>query len=84
MKTEENKTTMSNKGTEVMEAKNIAHLVGRMDGILIMMEFDILRIKDIEYLVEILIKQINEAKDVNERIFEMYKKNELYRFEKNI
>ena len=65
-----------------MEAKNIAHLVGKMDGILKMMEFDVLRIKEIDYLVDILIKQINEAKDVNERIFEMYKKNELYRFEK--
>ena len=65
-----------------MKAENIAHLVGRMDGILIMMEFDVLRIKDIDYLVEVLLKQINLAKDVNEKIFEMYKKNELYRFEK--
>ena len=75
---------MSNKDIEAMEATNIAHLVGRMDGILKMIEFYILGIKENEDIVEILIKQINRAKDVNEKIFEMYKKNELYRIEKNI
>ena len=75
MKTEEKQNITGSEGAGFMEAKNIAHLVGRMDGILKMIEFDILRIKENEYLVEILINQINRAKDVNEKIFEMYRKN---------
>ena len=58
-----------------MEAKNIAHLVGRMDGILKNIEFDVQKVVWNEYLVNILLDQINEAKDVNEKIFEMYRKN---------
>ena len=73
---------MSNKNTEEMEARNIAHLVGRMEAILKMIEFDILQIKENVCLVEILIKQINQAKDVNEKIFEMYKKDRLDRIKK--
>ena len=66
---------MSNSSIEGMEAKNIAHLVGQMDAILRMVELDILRIKENEYLVEVLLKQVNQAKDVNEKIFEMHKKS---------
>ena len=73
---------MSNKGTEVMEAKNIAHLVGRMDAILKMIEFGVLQIKGSDYLADYLMDQINEAKDINENIFEMYKKNELEKIKK--
>ena len=73
---------MSNKGTETMEAKNISHLVGQMDAILRMVELDILQIKGNEYMVEILLKQVNQAKDVNEKIFEMHKKNELEKITK--
>ena len=72
MKTEENKTIASNSDTKAMEATTIAHMVGRMDAILKMVEFDILRINGNEYLVEFLRDQINQAKDINERIFEMY------------
>ena len=66
---------MSDKDGEIMEAKNIAHLVGRMDAFLRFIESDILKIKENEHLVEILIRHINLAKDVNEKIFEMYRKN---------
>jgi hypothetical protein len=34
------------------------------------------------YLVKLLMDKINEAKDVNEKIFEMHKKNELDRIKK--
>ena len=72
MKTEEKQNIMSGNGTEEMKATNIAHLVGRMDAILKMIEFDILKIKENEYLIKSLMGQINEAKDTNEKIFEMY------------
>ena len=77
MKTEENKTIASNSGAEIMEARNIAHMVGRMDAILKIIEFGVLKIKENEYLVEILINQVNEAKAINDEIFEMHKKNEI-------
>ena len=72
MKTEEKQNIMSGNGTEGMKAITIAHLVGRMDAILKMIEFDILKIKENEYLIKSLMGQINEAKDINEKIFEMY------------
>ncbi len=71
---------------KAMEATNIAHLVGQMDVILKMIEFNAsqIEVKDHQtgYLVKLLMDQINEAKDVNEKIFEMHKKNELDRIEK--
>ena len=73
---------MSNKNTKAMEATTIAHMVGRMDAILKMVEFDILRINGNEYLVEFLRDQIKQAKDINERIFEMHLKNELEKIKK--
>ena len=69
-----------------MEATTIAHLVGQMDVILKMIEFNASQIeaKDHQtgYLVKLLMDKINEAKDVNEKIFKMHKKNELDRIEK--
>jgi hypothetical protein len=69
-----------------MEATNIAHLVGQMDVILKLMEFNAsqIEVKDHQtgVLVKLLMDQINKAKDVNEKIFEMHKKNELDRIEK--
>jgi hypothetical protein len=71
---------------KAMEATNIAHLVGQMDVILKMIEFNAsqIEVKDHRtgYLVKLLMGQINEARDVNEKIFEMHKKNELDRIEK--
>ena len=66
---------MSNSSTGFMEAKNIAHLVGIMDAILKMIEFDAKKVVCDEYLKKSLMSMINEAKDVNERIFEMYRKS---------
>src|SRR5690554_4181136 len=69
-----------------MEATNIAHLVGQMDVILKMIEFNAeqIEVKDYQtgYLIKLLMDKIGEAKDVNEKIFEMHKKNELDRIEK--
>ena len=69
-----------------MEATTIAHLVGRMDVILNMLEFYAgqMEVGDYRnrYLMKLLMDQINEAKNVNEKIFEMHKKNELDRIEK--
>jgi hypothetical protein len=69
-----------------MEATNIAHLVGQMDVILKLMEFNAsqIEVKDHQtgVLVKLLMDQINKAKDVNEKVFEMHKKNELDRIEK--
>jgi hypothetical protein len=69
-----------------MEATNIAHLVGRMDVILKLIEFNVeqIEVKDYQtrFLVELLMDKIGEAKDVNENIFKMHKKNELDRIEK--
>ena len=69
-----------------MEATNIAHLVGQMDVILKMIEFNAEQIDaknhQTRYLVKLLKDKVNEAKDVNEKIFEMHKKNELDRIEK--
>jgi hypothetical protein len=71
---------------KAMEATTIAHLVGRMDVILKLMEFNAsqIEVKDHQtgFLVKLLKGKINEAKDVNEKIFEMHKKNELDRIEK--
>jgi hypothetical protein len=71
---------------KAMQATNIAHLVGQMDVILKMIEFNAeqIEVKDHQtgVLVKLLMDQINKAKDVNEKIFEMHKKNELDRIEK--
>lgn len=71
---------------KAMEATNIAHLVGQMDVILKLMEFNIeqIEVKDhqTKFLIKLLMDKIGEAKDVNEKVFEMHKKNELDRIEK--
>src|SRR5690554_2069652 len=68
---------------KAMEATTIAHLVGRMDVILNMLEFYAgqMEVGDYRngYLMRLLMDKIGEAKDVNEKIFEMHKKNELDR-----
>ena len=73
---------MSNKGTGGMEAITIAHLTGQMVTILEMIEFSIQQTGMADYKVEYLMKQINEAKTVNDEIFELHKKNELNRVRK--
>ena len=73
---------MSNKGKGEMEATTIAHLTGQMVTILEMIEFSIQQTSIKNYQAEYLIKQINEAKTVNDEIFEMHKKNELNRIRK--
>jgi hypothetical protein len=71
---------------KAMEATSIAHLVGQMDVILKLMEFNAGQIETKDYqtrfLVKLLMDKIGEAKNVNEKIFEMHKKNELDRIEK--
>ena len=71
---------------KAMEATSIAHLVGQMDVILKLMEFNASQIeaKDYQtrYLVKLLMDKIGEAKDVNEKIFEMHKKNEFDKIKK--
>lgn len=70
---------MSHKGTGEMKAITISHLVGQMTTILEMIEFSIQQTSIKDYQAEYLIKQINEAKVVNDEIFEMHKRNELNR-----
>ena len=65
-----------------MKAITIAHLSGQMDTILEMIEFSIQQTSIKDYQAEYLMKQINEAKTVNDEIFEMHKKNELNRIKK--
>lgn len=65
-----------------MEAKTIAHLTGQMVTILETIEFSIQQTNIKDYQAEYLIKQINEAKVVNDEIFELHKKNELNRIKK--
>lgn len=71
---------------KAMEATNIAHLVGQMDVILKMIEFNVeqIEVKDHQtgVLVKLLKDKIGEAKDVNEKIFKMHKKNELDKIKK--
>ena len=71
---------------KAMEATSIAHLVGQMDVILKMIEFNASQIEAKDhrtgYLVKLLMDQINEARDVNENIFEMHKKNEFDKIKK--
>ena len=71
---------MSNKGK--MEVITIAHLSGQMVTILEMLEFSIQQTGIADYKAEYLMKQINEAKTVNDEIFEMHKRNELNRIKK--
>ena len=73
---------MSNKGTGGMEAITIAHLTGQMATTLKMIEFSIQQTSIKDYQAEYLMKQINEAKAVNDEIFEMHKRNELNRVRK--
>ena len=65
-----------------MEATTIAHLVGRMDTILGMVEFSIQQIDIKDYQKKFLMEQIQKANDVNDEIFEMHKRNELNRIKK--
>ena len=65
-----------------MEAITIAHLTGQMVTILEMIEFSIQQTSIKNYQAEYLMKQINEAKAVNDEIFEMHKRNELNRIKK--
>jgi hypothetical protein len=71
-----------------MKAKTIAHLVGQMDVILKLMEFNVsqIEVKDYQtgYLIKLLIDKIGEAKDVNEKIFEMHRENEFDKIKKCI
>jgi hypothetical protein len=71
-----------------MEATNIAHLVGQMDVILKMIEFNAsqIEVKDHQtgYLLKLLMDKIGEAKDVNEKIFEMHRENEFDKIKKYI
>ena len=73
---------MRNKGTGEMEATTIAHLTGQMVTILEMIEFSVHQISMKNYQMEYLMEQINEAKAVNDEIFEVHKKNELNRIKK--
>ena len=65
-----------------MKAITIAHLTGQMVTILEMIEFSIQQTGMADYKVEYLMKQINEAKTVNDEIFEMHKRHELNRIKK--
>ncbi len=73
---------MSNKGTGGMEATTIAHLTGQMAIILEMIEFSIQQTSIKDHQIKSLMEQINEAKVVNDEIFEMHKRNELNRIKK--
>ena len=73
---------MSHKDTIEMKATTIAHLTGQMVTILEMMEFSIQQTSIKDYQMKYLMEQINEAKTVNDEIFEMHKKNELNRIKK--
>ena len=65
-----------------MEATTISHLTGQMVTILEMIEFSIQQTSIKNYQAEYLIKQINEARAVNDEIFELHKRNELNRIKK--
>ena len=65
-----------------METITIAHLTGQMITILDMIEFSIQQTGIADYKAEYLMKKINEAKVVNDEIFEMHKRNELNRIKK--
>ena len=73
---------MKKDDTKEMKATNIAHLTGQMEAILEMIEFSIQQTSIKNYQSEYLMKKINEAKTVNDEIFEMHKKNELNRIKK--
>ena len=68
--------------TKEMKATTIAHLTGQMDAILKMMEFSIQKIKMEDYQAKLLMEQMQKANDVNDEIFEVYKRNELNRIKK--
>ena len=73
---------MRHKGTGEMEAITIAHLTGQMAIILEMMEFSIQQTDIKDYQMKYLMEQIQKANDVNDKIFEMHKRNELNRIKK--
>ena len=73
---------MRHKGTGEMKAITIAHLTGQMVTILEMIEFSVQQIDIKDYQKKFLMEQINEAKAVNDEIFEMHKRNELNRIKK--
>ncbi len=66
-----------------MKAKNIAHLVGRMDAILVMIEHSIRRINMEDYQRGYLMDQLHEAIDVNNEIFDIHLK-EVRQNQKNL
>ena len=65
-----------------MEATTIAHLTGQMAIILEMIEFSVHQINMKDYQIKFLMEQINEAKVLNDEIFEVHKRNELNRIKK--
>ena len=65
-----------------MEATTISHLTGQMVTILEMIEFSIQQTSIKDYQAEYLMMKINEAKVVNDEIFELHKRNELNRIKK--
>ena len=65
-----------------MKATTIAHLTGQMVTILEMIEFSIQQTDIKDYQTKFLMEQINEAKAVNDKIFEMHTKSELDRIKK--
>ena len=73
---------MSNKDIEEMEATTIAHLTGQMVTILKMIEFSMQQTDIKDYQTKFLMEQINEAKAVNDKIFETYKRDKLNRIKK--
>ncbi len=68
--------------TKEMKAITIAHLTGQMAIILEMIEFNVHQINMKDYQIKFLMEQINEAKVVNDEIFELHKRNELNRIKK--
>ena len=73
---------MKHKSTGTMEATTISHLTGQMVTILEMIEFSIQQTDIKDYQAEYLMEQINEAKSVNNKIFNMYIKDRLDRIKK--
>jgi hypothetical protein len=73
---------MKKNNIKEIEATTIAHLTGQMVTILEMVEFSIKQISMKDYQMKYLMEQINEAKAVNDEIFELHKRDELNRVKK--
>lgn len=73
---------MRKKSAGEMAAITIAHLTGQMITILEMIEFSVHQISMKDYQMEYLMEQIQKANAVNDKIFEMHKRNELNRIKK--